>query len=168
MPTSTYVPLATYTVTGSPDNEVVFSSVPATYRDLILMVSAKSTENVLARDIIYRLNNDSGNNYSRVQMFGDSSGASSYAASSDPGIYAVTTANSSSGFGLSVLQFMDYAQTDKHKTVLVRANAPGAFYTSAVAFRWANTAAITSITMVPNLGASFAVGSTFSIFGIAG
>ena len=63
---------------------------------------------------------------------------------------------------IATASFMDYSATDKHKTVLIRANHPGE--TVACAGRWANTAAITSITI--NTASTFVIGSVFSLYGI--
>jgi hypothetical protein len=160
MPTSTYVSLATYTVTGSPDAEVVFSSIPATYRDLIL-ISDCTHASGSAIDIDLRFNSDTGSNYSRVIMFGDGSGTGSNSATETMLDVGFTNNNKTA----MVIQIMDYSATDKHKPVLAR-QSTAAFLVMATAWRWANTSAITTVSFFPN-GSSWAVGSTFSLFGIA-
>jgi hypothetical protein len=61
---------------------------------------------------------------------------------------------------------MDYSATNKHKTVLVRADNANSI-TMAHAARWANTSAITSIVLTSFEGAgNFAIGSTFSLYGV--
>jgi hypothetical protein len=61
---------------------------------------------------------------------------------------------------------MDYAATDKHKTVLTRNNVSGTGV-EAQAARWANTAAITSVTVITSSGAGFATGTVISLYGVA-
>jgi hypothetical protein len=65
----------------------------------------------------------------------------------------------------AIFQIFDYAQTDKHKTVLVRGNT-ASLETSASAQRWPSTSAITSI-QARAVGSNFAIGSTFSLYGVA-
>ena len=154
MPTPTYIPLANLTL-GSTASSVTFSSIPATYRDLILVHNGALTN---TDNIVWRANGDTGSNYSIVQGLGVSSGTSSNSSASRTSGLAGSSYTQQSA---NITQWLDYSATDKHKTSLGRANSP----TSEVgmsASRWANTAAITSLTL---LGA-FASGNTFSLYGV--
>jgi hypothetical protein len=74
------------------------------------------------------------------------------------------TSGSSSNTTLAILQVMDYSATDKHKTALVRTNAP-TIQTLASANRWPNTNAITQMSI--QCGAStFNSGTTFNLYGV--
>jgi hypothetical protein len=165
MPTPTYTPLATVTL-GTAASSVTFSSIPATYRDLILVITVKS---VSGNGYPYlRLNADSGNNYNRVSVSGGSAGVRS---ALDAGLSFISLsydafAITSDGFD-STTQFLDYSATDKHKTTLTRANqaAGGTTTAEALANRWANTAAITSAQLLLSSG-NFAAGSTFNLYGV--
>jgi hypothetical protein len=66
-----------------------------------------------------------------------------------------------------ISQIMDYAQTDKHKSVLSRISKASAGV-GAIAGRWASTAAITTISINQGGFGNFAAGSTFSLFGLEG
>jgi hypothetical protein len=82
----------------------------------------------------------------------------------------LTLSNYSSGtIADSITQIMDYAQTNKHKTMLIRSGYlqpdDATRYVEASAVRWASTDAITSITVYPSTS-TFAIGSTFTIFGV--
>lgn len=164
MPTNTYTPLATLTLT-SPDNSITFSNIPGTYRDLIFTVSHKVDSSATAEDWYFRFNGDSGSNYSFVRMFGNGSSASS---TSGSGTYANNFIDDTTNFSSYVIQIMDYSATDKHKTFLVRENL-ATLQVSARAGRWASTAAINSIAITSaDFGAdNFSIGSTFSLYGIA-
>ena len=158
MPTPTYVPLATYTVTGSPDASILFSSIPATYRDLIVVVQFITGANASVR---LRANGDTGSNYSTVRMYGGPG--------PDVGSDTLTTtyANIESGETNTqqnslLINAMDYSATDKHKTFLVRGNQN---YVSAYANRWASTTAINTLEIYTD-SSSFSVGSTFSLYGV--
>ena len=63
---------------------------------------------------------------------------------------------------------VDYSATDKHKTTLGRGNAFGETYPiSMYVTRWANTAAITSVTVKMIVG-NFAAGCTLYLYGVLG
>ena len=158
MATPTYVPLATITL-ASDDNSITFSSIPATYRDLILVSNAKrSTAASIA--VYIRFNSDTGSNYSFVEMRGDGSSASSVS-STISDLYAGWC--DGNDFRGQVCQIMDYSATDKQTTALTRMQRTDR--TSAMASRWANTSAIHTISIRPS-GGSFAIGSTFSLYGV--
>ena len=164
MPTPTYTPLATVTL-GSSASSVTFSSIPATYRDLIIVLSVKSTSAADQDGLFIRLNNDSSNG-SRVTMLGRASNERL----SDTGT-AIGTPLAGNPANLSpiIIQVMDYSATDKHKSVLVRANSDAPSQNgvvAAVAGRWASTSAVTSVVLLPEVGPNFASGSTFNLFGV--
>jgi hypothetical protein len=163
MPTPTYDLIATTTLAAS-TSEVVFGSLPQTYRDLILVITAKSSS---ANYPNLRFNGDSSTNYSRVGMSGSAqAGASSFATGSmtNSSISGYASTTSSDGY-IARIQIMDYSATDKHKTTLTRAdNAQTDTATDALATRWANTAAINTVAVLN--GSAFSAGSTFSIYGV--
>ena len=127
--------MATTTLTTT-TSSVTFSSIPATYRDLVL-IAAGSVDTDRGANI--QFNNDTGTNYSIVFMFGTTGTSQS----------EQYTAQTSIGFGafqpngINIHHIMDYSATDKHKTVLGRRDTNT--YTLAGAGRWASTSAITSI-----------------------
>ena len=156
--TDTYRPLATITL-ASTSTSVTFSSIPATYRDLVVVGAgfASTPAGVLAR-----FNGDVGANYNQIVMFGDGSTPSSSASANQNqtqfGRFDNTTL---ANFITSV---MDYSATDKHKTFLSRYNS-SAVLTAASAGRYASTSAITSLRLFPESG-NFSIGVTFSLYGI--
>jgi hypothetical protein len=168
MPTNTYTPLATITLTST-DSEIVFASIPATYRDLILVSSSRnSSQSAPFNQYRIRVNGDAGANYFLVRMIGDGTGTGSAASGPDTE-YTIffSEPSSASSYAVTISQFMDYAQTDKHKTILSRNDAPSQSLTSAYAARWANTAAIHTISIFPPPGfGAWAIGSTFSLYGV--
>jgi hypothetical protein len=152
MPTPTYTPLATVTL-GTTAASVTFSSIPATYRDLIVVFEGSTTSDAFG---FMRFNGDSGGNYSYVRM-NSSPGSDSASGSSSSLIAEIRSPR-----GNVITQIMDYSATDKHKTLLARSNEPG--ITIATASRWGNTAAITSVQMF--VGSSFTSGSNFALYGV--
>jgi len=165
MPTNTYTPLATLTLTGG-DSEIVFSNIPATYRDLIVVAQFQMSGTSSASRL--RLNGDTGANYSGVWATGTGSGSGG--SGSESGATGARIIGASFGpdntFGNQlILQVMDYSATDKHKTVLSRYSG-AATEVQMTASRWANTAAVTSVTIYDVLGQTYQSGSTFSLYGV--
>jgi hypothetical protein len=159
MPTPTYTPLATVTL-GSSASSVTFSSIPATYRDLILVFAGTRTGN---NNVQYRFNSDTGTNYSTVIAAGNGSGTTSSAESLSFLFSTSYTLQTDTQLN-TILQVMDYSATDKHKTTLLRFAQAGSGVSMA-AGRWANTAAITSVQIYTGNN-DFGFGSTFSLYGV--
>jgi hypothetical protein len=151
MPTPTYTPLATVTLGTAAS--VTFSNIPSTYRDLIFVVRGTSLN--------LRVNGDTGSNYSNVSMYGTGSTAAS-GSETTTFFYTNWFGTGTTANRMYICQFMDYSATDKHKTILLRGDLADA-ESNANAGRWANTSAITSISIV----GTPAAGSTFSLYGIA-
>jgi hypothetical protein len=166
MPTPTYTPLATVTL-GSAVSSVSFSAIPASYRDLILVHSAKHSfaGAVSVRDNGIRFNSDSGSNYPRVTMW---SGSGAYSETATETDIALLYGMASAPYQAGIVQIMDYSATDKHKTVLYRtgSGSDSNYGVYAQASRWANTAAITSLSITPNPSYTILAGSTFSLYGV--
>jgi hypothetical protein len=161
MPTPTYTPLATVTL-GSAAASVTFSSIPATYRDLILIGVATGSTTLQGR---IRLNGDTGSNYNYVRMSGSGSAATSVSAVNQTFGFVSGIAQATTTGALQIkIDIMDYSATDKHTTVVSRADqaANGA---EAFANRWANTAAVTSVQVLTSTG-NWAIGSTFNLYGV--
>jgi hypothetical protein len=110
----------------------------------------------------YRLNSDTGNNYSYVFMLGNGSSSSSGSGSGES--FGRFGNASTADFESTIFNIFDYSATDKHKTGLSRTNI-ASIYTVAYASRWANTSAVNSITFSPDSG-NFTANSNFSLYGI--
>jgi hypothetical protein len=158
-----YTALANVTL-GSSAASVTFSSISQSYRDLVLVINASST---MSETQYYMKVNGNSSNYYSVWMAGNGSttNSSSRGPSTEyePFYYSYIT---SSQIYNGIMNFMDYSATDKHKTALIRGNNASFYGTDALVFRWANTAAITSIALTP-YGGSWATGSTFALYGVS-
>jgi hypothetical protein len=110
------------------------------------------------------VNSDTGSNYSYVYMVGNGSstysGQNSAAGQFRSGVFA------GGAEAQYTVQFFDYSATDKHKSILSRADK-ASFATEASAQRWVNTVAITSLQVYGASGGTFTAGSTFALYGIA-
>lgn len=172
MPSPTYIPLATKTLTATATS-VTFSSISQAYRDLVLVMQIGQSTNDIVTNL--SVNSDLAVNAATVNMLGTGVATRS-------GTTSVTTTMNISGnasdgiWAANVLTWsatvniMDYSATDKHKSVLVRNNQSSAngvgYGTSAIAGRFATTAAIVSMKVAPASG-NFIIGSTFTLYGIA-
>jgi hypothetical protein len=165
MPTPTYTPLANITL-GSATGSVTFSSIPATYRDLIIVGDNLKTTSSTA-SVFIRFNGATANyTGTAIRGNGTDTAASNNAGQTDrlfSNLSSEPTTTTASNF---IFQIMDYSATDKHKTTIHRGNN-SADATEAGAGRYASTSAITSVQVGMDLGLSFAAGGTFALYGIA-
>jgi hypothetical protein len=162
MPTETYKPLANVTL-GTAVATVTFSSIPATYRDLILVVVGTGSTTLQGR---IRFNSDTGTNYNYQRMSGSGSVASAnHQASQTSGFISAIAQATTTGALQMNINIMDYSATDKHKTIISRADQ-AANGTDAIFTRWANTAAVTSVQILTSTG-NWAIGTTVALYGIA-
>lgn len=161
MPTPTHIALANITLSTS-DSSIIFSLIPNTYRDLILVISGSTTANA---DINLIFNSDTAANYSFVYMGGSGSGSGIFgAAGSQSGIVLDGYFWRSSEISTCVINIMDYSATDKHKTILSRNNVAGAGI-DAFANRYASLSAI-NVIEVRTVSQAFAAGTTIALYGI--
>jgi hypothetical protein len=112
-------------------------------------------------------NGGSAGSYVTVGMEGNGSSTTSGTwATAGIAMFVVNGYLTSGENGTGIFQIMDYAQTNKHKSVLVRAGRAGGGVV-ANAGRWDQTTAITSLTIGP-FGSSWASGARFDLYGIEG
>lgn len=157
--TATYTPLGTVTLTGA-DTSVEFASIPNTFRDIVAVIIGTASSTQGGRMV---LNADSANSYSTVRMYGVGSGSGASDAFGGTFGYIGDVFTSHTQI---VIQLMDYSATNKHKTWLYRMDN-AANYTMAGAGRYASNTAVSNIRFQLNGGASYAIGTTISLYGIA-
>ena len=157
---STYTPIATTTLVSATAS-VTFSSVPATYTDLVLVLNGTTPS---AIGIGLRFNGDTGGNYSNTFLAGSGSAASSGRASNfTMGRFGnINTSNTT-----AIAQIQNYSNTTTNKTILGRAATPADFVVAYVSL-WRDTSAINSIVVITDDSTTqFAIGTTFTLYGIA-
>jgi hypothetical protein len=175
-PSGAYDSIATVTVGAGGASTITFSSIPSTYTHLQIRMMARSTSAGLDGSYFdIRLNGDSGSNYSYHALFGNGSSASAAGLSSQTASYLqrFASAGASSGvFGAGVLDVLDYANTNKNKTLRTLGGFDGnsvygsIYLTSAV---WMSTSAVSSIVLTADSGgANFAQYSQFALYGVKG
>lgn len=160
---SAYVPLANMTV-SVPATTVTFSSISQSFRDLVFVINYRSSTTT---GLTARINSDSGTNYNSIDLRGSGASTSSTALSNQTSMQ-IGNAAPFSGPAIFNLNVLDYSTSNKHKNVLSRSgNANTGAGVDATASRWANTAAVTSMSFTLNGGLSFAVGDTLCLYGVS-
>jgi hypothetical protein len=157
---STYEPIATQTL-GSSAASITFSSISASYTDLVMVFSGSATATSY---ISYQYNGDTGSNYSVTLLRGNGSAASSSRYSSITEIYTAISATNTTDINNVILHIQNYSNTTTYKTSLSRANN-AAVSTEAGVGLWRSTAAINSLKVLSPTN-NFATGSTFTLYGI--
>lgn len=165
--------IATSVVGSGGTTSITFSSIPQTYSHLQIRAISKIDQNY-AYPII-RPNNDSSTaNYTLHQMYGNGSSVQTYSSATGAfnGAYvyygALSTSNTNV-YGPGVISILDYANTNKYKTLLgftgFSDNGLTTGYTFMSSALWLSTSAITSITIVPQ-GGNIKQYSSFALYGI--
>jgi hypothetical protein len=168
MPTNTYVALDKVTVTTATPS-ITFTAINQGYTDLVVVISAPTSSDGATPQ--FRFNGDTTTNYSNTFLEGSGTSATSNRESNQTNIQlSFNVGGNSTNPSTSIVHIMNYANTTTFKTLLARWNsASGGTFpgTAATVGLWRKTPeAITSMEIFVATG-NFAVGSTFSLYGIA-
>lgn len=160
------------TVSGSAAATVTFSGIPQTFSNLKLLVNARGGSTA-GPNIALQFNTDTGAHYTySLQLSSTGAGFfSTQAASATLGLIGnLTLSTATAGqAGSADVTIYSYAGTTFAKNYSSYAVSVPTASTSElllVVGSWLSTAAITSITILEQAGNTFAVGSTFSLYGI--
>lgn len=170
---NTYQLISSATSTGT-ETSFTFSSIPQTYTDLVLNISARSTAAGYFQNFLIRYNGDTVSNYSTVGMYGSGSNANGFAQSSQNGSafiginYATSLANT---FGSTEVYIPNYTVTGVKSIINTGATEHNTSTTQnsvgAMSNLYRGTSAITSILIRTVGGADvFTAGSSFYLYGI--
>ena len=163
-------------VLGTSAASVTFSSLGtySNYKHLQVRFTARSTNSGTASDGLWmQFNGDTGSNYAWHRLEGNGSTVVSGAGTSATWILigvAPRDGNTANIFSAGVCDVLDAFESTKNKTIrslngVTGTGNPGVFLNSG--FR-NNTAALTSMTLLPDAGQSFTANSRFSLYGIKG
>jgi len=157
---------------GTATSTMTFTSIPATFTHLQIRGMLNGTASGTFGNARMGFNSDSGANYSSHNMYGYASATGAQSEVSGNRMYYqvyTSLASTSSYVGVTVIDILDYANTNKYKTVRslngIEFNTDGSLRFASG--NWRNTAAITSIEFVIDSG-NFNVGSTLALYGIKG
>lgn len=168
---NTYTLIASNTLTGTTAT-VTFSSIPQTYTDLVLRISAR-TGRTDPDIILLTFNSDSpssGTTYSDTQLYASSTSPASGRNSNAPTVYgaridgANETVNTFSSTEFYIPNYTVSANKPFSSTSVYENNSTTVFGLFANANLWRNTAAVTQINM--SAVSSFVAGSSFFLYGV--
>ncbi len=170
--TNSYESIATVTVGSGGSSTITFSSIPATYTHLQIRCIARSDYANSGYGTM-RFNSDSGSNYNAHYLSGNGSSASASAMGQYTGMDFLALSQSASNiFGAGVIDILDYANTNKYKTVRSLCGGDDNSTNGRIALNsglWMSTSAITSITILSGGGSNtFQQYSQFALYGIKG
>jgi hypothetical protein len=163
-PSGDYQSIASETVGVGGTGTVTFSSIASTFKHLQIRIHDMPSAD---HNITMRFNSDTAANYSYHNLSGNGSTAASNASAPDTLMYLPGTSGGT-GYPLVVVcDILDYADTNKFKTVRALGGNDNNSTQGVIAFRsnnWRSTSAVTTIT----LSGSFAQYSSFALYGIKG
>ena len=160
---TTYEKIATTTLGSA--GQITFSSIPATYTDLRIVLVSKS--DFSGANVQFRFNGDTGNNYSFTYLRGNGASASSYRESNNPYGY-LADQSSDTQPNMGTLDIFSYAgSTFKTALATYSDDRNGLGNVFALVNLWRSTSAITSVSLSPsNFGGNFQAGTTATLYGI--
>jgi hypothetical protein len=167
-------PIASILVGSSVVGTVTFNDIPQTYKHLQIRGMGRTNRNSARDQMGVRFNSDNGSNYSTHELNGDGATVTALGTvnynSMEYG-FALGAATATSGIvGGGIIDILDYANTNKNKTIrsLGGADTNGAGKVMLGSGAWYNTTPVTSITILSSTGSSFVQHSRFSLYGIKG
>jgi hypothetical protein len=173
---TTFIKIASVTVGSGGASSISFSSIPATYTDLVLKVSARTDSSGTSKEFRVNFNSDTGANYDWIRIYGDGGAAVSQKGSTIGAPYtsfvlaggANGSTTTSSTFANNEIYVPNYANTSAYKSTssesAVENNATDA-YVLLTAGIWKSNSAISSVQITTNSG-NFVQYSTATLYGI--
>ena len=159
------------TTLSSNTADVTFSSIPGTYEHLQLRMFVRGNRSANWQWIYAQFNSDTGSNYAYSRLYGANSTASADKATAQtfaPLGFSTSNNSTANCFGVSVVDILDYASTDKYTTIRSicgqdQNNTNGTVYL--FSDLWLSTSAITSIRLYP-VTDNWVAGSVFALYGL--
>lgn len=165
----TYQAIATVTVGAGGTSSIAFSSIPATYTDLLISTSLRTAASDGSnpwRNVTLTINSSSSN-FTRLFLIGTGSSTITSTGTDNYLLWVNSNLATSSSFGSAQVYITNYLSNSK-KSISVEAitennaTAANASFTAAL---WDNTSAITSLAL-ESPGTTFVQHSTATLYGI--
>lgn len=176
--TNSYESIATVTVGSGGASTISFTSIPTTYQHLQVRMIARTNRASTVDAMSLRFNGVStGSAYAWHDIIGAGTGgggdpfAEALASQNEIKFYRATAASASSSiFGTVILDVLDYANTNKNKTVryLGGQDQNGSGEIIFGSGLWTSTSAINQIDITSFTGNSFVQYSQLALYGIKG
>jgi hypothetical protein len=168
---TTYAAIATVEVGSGGAADIEFTSIPATYTDLVIKFSIRDSRNTVGPGYLHLKFNDNTSNYSGrfLNTSTDDGTPSSQARTDDYASFAINTDYSTANtFGNGELYIPNYTSSNNKSVSIDSFSETNASFDAAVrnltAFLWSNSAAITKITLYGDT--NFKQYSTATLYGI--
>lgn len=167
---NSYESISTVSVGSGGVSSVDFSSIPSTYKHIQIRGIFQTTKNADSQ-MYTRFNGDTANNYSYHGLYGTGSAVGSGGSGLiNTGAWGNCGPTTASVFTTVVMDILDYADTNKYKTVRVLTgydnNGSGLIYLSS--FGWRSTSAISSMSIFCANSGTTQQYSRFALYGIKG
>jgi len=173
------VPIATVSVGGSGSSSIEFTSIPSTYTHLQIRAFVRTNRSTYNVDVMLaKFNSDTtSGNYARHNLYANNNNfpgtvTAEGSANALAPLY-ISANNGSAPFSAYIIDILDYANTNKYKTMRALGGADSngdvSGFSTTIMFAsqlWKNTNAITSVTFTPEYGTSFNQYSHFALYGI--
>lgn len=157
---------------GGTTASVTFSSIPSTYNDLKLVVSARGDAATFTGTLVININADTANNYSYTFLYANSTVAASQKGANQTSDFATMDAasNTASTFGSCEIYIPNYNSTGSKPYFGIDVTeqndvATNHFEIDAIAHLYRGTSGISSIKLTPSSG-NFVQYSNFYLYGI--
>lgn len=165
---NTYELITSQTLSSSVST-VTFSSIPNTFTDLKLVISARTDKAVPYSEPIQGYFNGSNANLTYRRLYYSSGSVGSDSGTTGFFGIADSAQQTASTFGNSEAYIPNYASSN-YKSFstdsVSESNAANDYQSQLTASLWSSTAAITSITLYGTYSGNFVSGSTFYLYGI--
>lgn len=163
------------TTLGSAAASISFTSIPATYSHLRVVMMVRSAVAGTDDRVLVRFNNDTAANYDWQRVYGLNATAGASATAGDTSIHVGSITGSTATAGLA--SYLDiiipaYAQTSLHKGLVSTchfssANAAANLGVFIQGGKWRSTAAITRVDLI-GWTANLDAGTTATLYGLRG
>lgn len=160
-------------ILGVDTTTITFASIPGSYRNLVLHITARGAAAPAAVEVRAQFNNDTGNNYDtqRHAVVNTASSGAQYIANASAMIGFIAAGNTAAGeVGVRMIVIPQYANTTWRKQFYAdggyrnTVDASGGKVLEHTQGSWRNTAAITEIDLFLSSG-DFEDGSIFTLWG---
>lgn len=160
--------IASSTVGAGGASSIDFNSIPQTYTDLLLKVSCQTNRNGI--DTLRLIFNSSTSSYSGKVLYASNTTPASFTGATAYGPYlAANGTNFANVFASIDCYIPNYTSTSTNKSFSTDSVAEATTASEEMALSaglWSNTSAITSISLVPNVGSAIQQYSTAYLYGI--
>jgi hypothetical protein len=164
-----YYPIASVTVGSGGASTIVFTSIPGTYTDLLILANIRSARAAQVNSSAKVYFNGNTSNYSWREVGGNGSATFSNNGSTPGYFFVPASGATASTFGNASVYIPNYTSSNNKSYSMDGVSETNSATIDAQTFTaslWSNTAAITSITIEENNVSTFAQYSSAILYGI--